>query len=78
MAVQRHNVKDAGALGTLTLASGVDASTTSFVLGTGQGTACPSVPFYLKVDSEKVEVTYRATDTLTVTRGVCGSDAALS
>lgn len=68
-----------------TLASGIDASTTTIALTTGHGARLPAVPFVLIIEGprtaeplercERVLVTVKSTDTLTVTRGYEGTTA---
>ena len=69
---QMHNTQDNL---TVTLEGAVNASVTSFVLEAGDGATCPSLPFWLSIDSEQVEVTARTTDTLTVVRAANSTSA---
>lgn len=65
MAAQLHTAADDLRL---TLAAAITSGDTSLAVATGQGATCPATPFWLVIDSEQVEVTTVATDTLTIAR----------
>ncbi len=60
-----------------TLASGIDDVALSLVVAAGEGARFPSTyPFHITIDSEILECTNRAVDTLTVTRSAESTSAA--